>query len=128
MRLYTIESENRLYAAVEGKGGRLVTLDSLGISVKDMNELIGRFDEMSPLIARRLESDAPKEIEQQYRIKAPIPTPVQDIICLGVNYKTHIEETADVIDFSKKTSAPPISIVPRMTIHPHMYLLSIKAN
>ena len=47
MRLYTIESENKQYVAVEGKDGRPVTLDSLGIIVKDMNELSRRFDEIS---------------------------------------------------------------------------------
>lgn len=44
MRLYTIESENKQYVAVEGKDGRPVALDSLGINVKDMNELIRRFE------------------------------------------------------------------------------------
>ena len=39
MRLYTIESENKQYVAVEGKDGRPVALDSLGINVKDMNDL-----------------------------------------------------------------------------------------
>ena len=79
MRLYTIESENKQYVAVEGKDGRPVALDSLG------------------------EKDKPKEIGREYRIKAPIPIPVQDIICLGVNYRSHIEETVDVLDFTKKT-------------------------
>ena len=105
MRLYTIESENKLYVAVEGKDGRLVTLDSLGINVADMNEIIRRFDELRVLIAERLENDNPKEIGCEYSIKAPIPIPVQDIICLGVNYRAHIEETVDVLDFTKKTDA-----------------------
>ena len=103
MRLYTIESENKQYVAVEGKDGRPVTLDSLGIIVKDMNELIQRFDEISLLIVGRLENETPKENGREYRIKAPIPVPVQDIICLGVNYRSHIEETVDVLDFTKKT-------------------------
>ena len=89
MRLYTIESENKQYVAVEGKDGRPVALDSLGINVKDMNELIRRFDELSLTITGRLEKDTPKEIGREYRIKAPIPIPVQDIICLGVNYRSH---------------------------------------
>ena len=60
---------------------------------------------MSLLIADRLEKDTPKEIGREYRIKAPIPIPIQDIICLGVNYRSHIEETADVMDFTKKADA-----------------------
>lgn len=104
MRLYTIEAKNRLFAAVEGKDGRPVTLESMKIKVKDMNDLIIHFDELYPLIADGLQS-AEKEAEGiAYRIKAPIPVPMQDIICLGVNYRAHIEETADVLDFSKKTA------------------------
>ena len=103
MRLYTIESENKQYVAVEGKDGRPVALDSLGINVKDMNELIRRFDELSLTITGRLEKETPKEIGREYRIKAPIPIPVQDIVCLGVNYRSHIEETVDVLNFTKKT-------------------------
>jgi 2-keto-4-pentenoate hydratase/2-oxohepta-3-ene-1,7-dioic acid hydratase in catechol pathway len=30
---------------------------------------------------------------------------MQDVICLGVNYRDHIEETVDVLDFTKKTDA-----------------------
>ena len=103
MRLYTIESENKQYVAVQGKDGNPVTMDSLGISVKDMNELIRRFDEISPLIAGRLEKETQEETICEYRIKAPIPVPAQDVICLGVNYRSHIEETVDVLDFTKKT-------------------------
>ena len=65
MRLYTIESENKQYVAVEGKDGRPVALDSLGINVKDMNELIRRFDELSLTITDRLEKDTPKEIGRE---------------------------------------------------------------
>ena len=103
MRLYTIESENKQYVAVQGKDGNPVTMDSLGISIKDMNELIRRFDEISPLIADRLEKEPQEETIREYRIKAPIPVPAQDVICLGVNYRSHIEETVDVLDFTKKT-------------------------
>ena len=105
MRLYTIESKNRQYAAVGGKDGRPVTLESMGIDVKDMNDLIRRFDELYPLIANGLKSAGKAAEGFEYRIKAPIPVPLQDVICLGVNYRAHIEETAGVLDFSKKTAA-----------------------
>ncbi len=102
MKLYTIESENKQYAAVEGKDGKLYTLKTLGIEVKDMNDLILHFDELCPLIIKELAADTPKTEAINYIIKAPIPVPVQDIICLGVNYRSHIEETVDVLDFTKK--------------------------
>lgn len=102
MRLYTIESDNKQYAAAEGKEGKLITLESMGIDVKDMNELILHFDELNELIANGLAA-ASKQDVRGYKIKAPITVPLQDVICLGVNYREHIEETADVLDFSKKT-------------------------
>lgn len=43
--------------------------------------------------------------EDQYRLLAPIPVPIQDVVCLGVNYRDHIEETVDVLDFTKKKDA-----------------------
>ena len=103
MKLYTIESENRQYVAVEGKNGRPVALNLLGIEVKDMNDLISHFDEMKPKIVEGLKKEIDETVMGEYKIKAPIPVPLQDVICLGVNYRSHIEETVDVLDFTKKT-------------------------
>lgn len=102
MRLYTVESKNDQQVALEYKDGRLVSFKSLGINVKDMNDLILRFDEIYPVIVSLLEADEIESEENEYRIIAPIPIPIQDIICLGVNYRSHIEETVDVLDFTKK--------------------------
>ena len=102
MRLYTVESKNGQHVALEYKDGRLVSFKSLGINVKDMNDLILRFDEIYPVIVSLLEADEIESEENEYRIIAPIPIPIQDIICLGVNYRSHIEETVDVLDFTKK--------------------------
>ena len=102
MRLYTVESKNDQHVALEYKDGRLVSFKSLGINVKDMNDLILRFDEIYPVIVSLLEADEIESVENKYRIIAPIPIPIQDIICLGVNYRSHIEETVDVLDFTKK--------------------------
>lgn len=102
MRLYTVESKNDQHVAVQCKDGRLVSFKSLGINIKDMNDLILHFDEIYPKIGSLLESDDIETEENGYRIVAPIPIPIQDIICLGVNYRSHIEETVDVLDFTKK--------------------------
>ncbi|MCR4866704.1 MAG: fumarylacetoacetate hydrolase family protein [Lachnospiraceae bacterium] len=102
MRLYTVESKNDQHVALEYKDGRLVSFKLLGINVKDMNDLILRFDEIYPVIVSLLEADEIESEENEYRIIAPIPIPIQDIICLGVNYRSHIEETVDVLDFTKK--------------------------
>ncbi len=39
MRHYTIENDGKEYVAVETKDGNMITLDTLGVSVRDMNEL-----------------------------------------------------------------------------------------
>ena len=101
MKLYTIEKEGRQYVTVGNSEGGLITLESMGISVKDMNDLIARYDDLYPLIEEGLKKDPEPVVN--YTLKAPIPVPLQDIICLGVNYRSHIEETVDVIDFTKKS-------------------------
>lgn len=106
MKLYTIEVDSEQYVAVQRNDGKLITLDSVGINVKNMNELIVRYDELRSRIEKSLESDTRMALDEgRYKVKAPIPVPMQDIICLGVNYRAHIEETVDVLDFTKKADA-----------------------
>ncbi len=103
MKLYTIEVNNKQYVAVENRDKKLVTLESIGINVKDMNELIIRYDELRDGMEKALAVNESGGMEaREYRIKAPIPVPMQDVVCLGVNYRAHIEETVNVLDFTKK--------------------------
>ena len=103
MRLYTIEMQGREYVSVKVEEN-MVTLDSMGIRVTDMNDLITRYDVLKELIVEKsAKTDTLKYLEEsEYKILAPIPVPAQDIICLGVNYRAHIEETVEVLDFTKK--------------------------
>ena len=106
MRLYTIEVNDKVYEAVENGNKKLVTLDSMGIHVNDMNDLIARFDELRDTIEKALAANENAGTEAgEYHIKAPIPLPMQDVVCLGVNYHDHIKETVDVLDFTKKKDA-----------------------
>ena len=105
MKLYTIRYCSQEYVAVLTDKG-MVTINSLGIPVSDMNELIRRFDELKEVIIEKLEDkNIPILEEQDYKILAPIPVPIQDLICLGVNYREHIEETIDVQNFARKKDA-----------------------
>ena len=64
---------------------------------------IQRYDEVEKKLQTALQdADEAGLDEKEYKILAPIPVPMQDVICLGVNYNEHIAETADVIDFTKK--------------------------
>lgn len=105
MKFYTIESDNKQYVAVETSDKKLVTLESMGVSVNDMNDLIARYDELNAPIKKGLEADVKELDEAGYVVKAPIPVPRQDVICLGVNYAEHIEETKDTVDFTQKKDA-----------------------
>ncbi len=103
MRLATIKYQGKEQVAVQVADG-MITVESVGIHVNDMNELIQKYDDIKESIING--SSVAKAIsENQYELLAPIPVPSQDIICLGVNYREHIEETVDVLDFTKKTDA-----------------------
>ena len=105
MRLYTIMQNDKEQVAVD-IDEKLMTLDSLGINVADMNELIIRFDELKEEIYdKAVTAKVPALVGETYRILAPIPVPLQDVICLGVNYRDHIEETVEVLDFTMKKDA-----------------------
>ena len=105
MRLYTIMHNDKEQVAVD-IDEKLMTLDSLGINVADMNELIIRFDELKEEIYdKAVTAKVPALVGETYRILAPIPVPLQDVICLGVNYRDHIEETVEVLDFTMKKDA-----------------------
>ncbi len=101
MRLYTVEHDHKELVAIQGNDNHLYSLSSLGFEITDMNELILNWESLAPHIAARLSSTPATPIEH-YKLLAPITTPLQDVVCLGVNYHNHIAETADVIDFTKQ--------------------------
>ena len=102
MRLYTIEIDGVAKVAA-CKEDAMYTVESLGVNVNDMNELICRWSQLGGVIRQKIaHADVPPVSD--YKVLAPIIRPLQDIVCLGVNYREHIEETADVLDFSKKAA------------------------
>ena len=106
MRLYTIELEGRELPAAEGKDNKIYTLESLGIPVKDMNELIVRFGTLRETIGQKIaDADIDAAAPGTYRIRAPIPVPMQDVVCLGVNYMSHISDMTKGLDFKEKKAA-----------------------
>ena len=105
MRLYTIEADGKEKVAVE-KNGELILLDALNINVTDMNELIFHYDELTEKLTNGWSNYKGSSLKlEDVKILAPIPVPLQDVICLGVNYKEHIDETANIVDFTEKKDA-----------------------
>ncbi|MBQ3086870.1 MAG: fumarylacetoacetate hydrolase family protein [Clostridia bacterium] len=86
MRLYTIKTADGTFPAVQGTNN---TLHKLPFA--DMNEVIasGKVHEFDELTA----TDGAYSIDT-VAILAPIPNPLQDILCLGINYAAHAEESA----------------------------------
>ena len=45
---------------------------------------------------------------EEVRLHAPIPRPAKNIVCLGLNYKSHMKETAHVVGREAKIPEVPV--------------------
>ena len=104
MKLYTLELDGIRKIAVGTAEGKAVTLDKLGVEAADMNELIMKWDDCEEKIKEGLSSCSDENTVNldDVKVLAPIPEPRQDVVCLGVNYREHFEETQDGINFVKQ--------------------------
>ena len=89
MKFCTIEINGKEKVAVLSEKNRAVTIESLGLEVNDMNDLIKRYNEVEKKIQTAVKDKEGLD-EKEYRILAPIPVPMQDVICLGVNYDARV--------------------------------------
>lgn len=103
MKLLTYKIEQKARLGVLSKDEEWVfPLRSMGIEYEDMMDLVrGISDSEKQLIDYMLEkhADSPYGILgaarlEEVTIEAPIIHPGQDIICLGINYMAHAEESA----------------------------------
>lgn len=107
MKLYTLKKETEFVALWHTAGGFL-PIKAVGLTYNTMNELIGNItDEEIELLKSAISSpeyakSLIAEDDGETKVLSPIPSTLQDIICLGVNYKEHIDETKDVADFTDK--------------------------
>ncbi len=72
------------------RGERVLPLEELGFSYTDMNELILRStpEERAAMAAAEGEGLPLASV----RLLSPIPRPLQDVVCLGLNYRDHAAE------------------------------------
>ena len=102
MRFYTVEINGKQTAAVLHKSGKLIPVSDFA----DMNSLI---DNITNSRLKQLKADCEDDNASgllsfdEVKMCAPIPVPKQDLICLGVNYSEHIEETKHIESFTDKT-------------------------
>lgn len=90
MKFVTFEHQNKLCPGVLSKSGATV----FPLEEADMNAVIRS---MTPHKLERLQAQAEQESALSIdgvRLHAPIPEPLQDIICIGENYAEHAAESA----------------------------------
>ena len=87
----------------------VIPASELGLKAGSMLELIEELDGSYPATPTQAKSTALSDV----KLEAPIPEPRQDVICLGLNYRDHVEEATradavfdvqrgDAVYFSKR--------------------------
>lgn len=100
MRLVTYEIEHREGLGVMSRDGKWIfPLRSMDMDYKTMQQLIENISESEKQLLEYMSSQDPYKIRgaapiEEVKILAPIPHPRQDVICLGINYMDHAEESA----------------------------------
>ena len=94
MKLVTYEIEGEVKVGIIGNDeNKIVPVSALGYNAKEMTEFIR---EIGGCVSAELLASvnaAQGDDFKQCRLLSPIPQPAQDILCLGVNYKDHQDET-----------------------------------
>ncbi len=108
MKLVTFKrnNTNREEIGILKDGGRILPVSEAGLSYETMNDLIVNASEAE---LEKLRTAAGKGIPaEEAKILSPIPRPLQDVLCLGLNYKEHADEAGEYSkdSFVAKTQLP----------------------
>ena len=108
MRLLTYKQDNKIKLGVLSANGGVIDISSVGIDKKDMNDLIITLDQAQYQILNELSLKSGGEPYNNIQILSPILSPLQDIICLGINYMEHAKESYRFkkIEFDGKREFP----------------------
>ena len=74
------------------RGERVLPLCEAGFSFADMNDLIRRSSEKER--AAMAAAEGPELALDEITLLSPIPRPLQDVLCLGLNYAAHAQEAS----------------------------------
>ena len=108
MKLVTFQRNNtdREEIGILKDSGRILPVREAGLSYETMNDLIvnASGEEMEQLRTAAGEGIPADDV----KILSPIPRPLQDILCLGLNYKEHADEAGEYSkdSFVAKTQLP----------------------
>jgi len=126
MRLVTYLADGvKTVGVMKSEGNTIVPISALGFESKCMNCFIRELQQKS-LTEDMLDGKAGVNVEN-VKLLAPIEKPERDVICLGLNYRDHVEETADkdkgydqqkgeAVYFSKRVD---IAVAPDDAINAH---------
>lgn len=110
MKLLTCVYEGReIPTVLAPEGGAVVPVEALGTPFEDMNALIRGTDRAA--LRRMGEAAARCGVRiplAEVRLTAPIPHPVRDVVCMGLNYKAHADEMADALKEQRTERVWPI--------------------
>ncbi|MCR8678404.1 MULTISPECIES: fumarylacetoacetate hydrolase family protein [Campylobacter] len=108
MRLLTYKQDNQIKLGVLSANNGVIDISSVGIDKKDMNDLITTLDKAQYQILNELSLKSGGEPYNNIQILSPILSPLQDIICLGINYMEHAKESYRFkkIEFDGKREFP----------------------
>ncbi len=131
MRLVTMKWENEEKLGLI-LGDIVSPLDQLGFSFLSMNELILNCSETQFAEMKKITKLTNYKKIDEVQLCAPIPIPLQDILCLGMNYEEHKDELARNNEDFKIEEKVPIYFSKRVNravghfseIDPHLDLTS----
>lgn len=91
MKVLTLKIGNEYVPALSRDGINAVTLKSLGLDFATTTELIRSGYDVT---SAELSGKPAQKIGEDCSLAAPIVCPEHDVICLGINYAAHAEESA----------------------------------
>lgn len=100
MKLVTYEVEKRVRLGVMSANGEWVyPMDAVGMEYPTMLDAVKNLSGSELQLLEHISGKEPYEIPgaamfEEVKLLAPIQIPEQDIICLGINYMDHAEESA----------------------------------
>lgn len=100
MKLVTYEVAQKVLIGIMSKDEEWIyPIRTFGIDYKEMSQLITGMGESEVQLLNHMSAKDPYEVAGAVRIEevkllAPVRHPEQDIICLGINYMAHAEESA----------------------------------
>lgn len=94
MRFITFE-KNGAKSGITALNGSIFSFEDMELNFRDLNDFMEKSSEKDYEILRNFSQKEGEVRLQDVRILAPIVTPRQDIVCIGINYMDHARESAN---------------------------------